>query len=38
MSGYDKVYKELTSKLELDTVTGLFAMETILEHQPFALS
>ena len=38
MSGYDKVYKELTSKLELDAVTGLFAMETILEHQPFALS
>jgi len=38
MSGYDKVYKQLTSKLELETVTGLFAMETILENQPLSLS
>ena len=38
MSGYDKVYKQLTSKLELETVTGLFAMETILENQPLCLS
>jgi Lrp/AsnC family transcriptional regulator len=38
MSGYDKVYKQLTSKLELEAVTGLFAMETILENQPLSLS
>lgn len=37
MSGYDKVYQQLTSKLELETVTGLFAMETILENQPMYL-
>ena len=38
IEGYDKVYKQLTSKLELETVTGLFAMETILENQPLSLS
>lgn len=37
MSGYDRVYQQLTSKLELETVTGLFAMETILENQPMYL-
>jgi len=38
MSGYDRVYKQLTSKMELETVTGLFAMETIVENQPLSLS
>lgn len=37
MAGYDKVYKALTAKLELETVTGLFSMETILENQPLHL-
>ena len=37
MEGYDRVYKNLTSKLDLETVTGLFAMETILESQPLHL-
>jgi Lrp/AsnC family transcriptional regulator len=37
MSGYDGVYQQLTSRLELETVTGLFAMETILENQPMYL-
>ncbi|MCX7560701.1 Lrp/AsnC family transcriptional regulator [Sulfitobacter sp. F26204] len=37
MSGYDKVYQQLTSKLDLETVTGLFAMETILENRPLHL-
>lgn len=34
MAGYDQVYKRLTAKVDLETVTGLFAMETILENQP----
>ncbi len=37
MSGYDRVYQELTTKVDLETVTGLFAMETILENQPLHL-
>lgn len=37
MSGYDKVYRQLTSKLELESVTGLFAMEAIVENQPLNL-
>lgn len=37
MSGYDRVYQKLTAKVDLDTVTGLFAMETILENQPLHL-
>lgn len=37
MAGYDAVYKKLTSKLDLETVTGLFAMETILDNQPLHL-
>ena len=37
MSGYDRVYQQLTSKLELESVTGLFAMETILQNQPLHL-
>ena len=34
MSGYDSVYKRLTKGIELETVTGLFAMETLLEDRP----
>lgn len=34
MSGYDDVYKRLTSQIDLQTVTGLFAMETILTDRP----
>lgn len=37
MSGYDKVYQKLTAKIELETVTGLFAMETLLKNQPLHL-
>lgn len=34
MSGYDKVYQRLTSGLELEAVTGLFAMETLFDNRP----
>ena len=34
MSGYDAVYRRLTTGYELDTVTGFFSMETMLEHRP----
>ncbi|GAA6179790.1 Lrp/AsnC family transcriptional regulator [Shimia sp. NS0008-38b] len=34
MSGYDAVYRRLTTGLELDTVTGYFSMETMLEGRP----
>lgn len=34
MSGYDAVYQRLTTGYELDTVTGYFAMETMLEGRP----
>ncbi|SHK14015.1 Lrp/AsnC family transcriptional regulator [Shimia gijangensis] len=34
MSGYDKVYKRLTTGIELETVTGFFSMETMLEDRP----
>lgn len=37
MSGYDRVYQQLTEKLDLETVTGLFAMEAILESRPLHL-
>lgn len=37
MAGYDAVYKKLTAKVELETITGLFAMEAILENRPLAL-
>lgn len=37
MAGYDRVYQQLTTKLELETVTGLFTMETILENRPLCL-
>ena len=34
MSGYDKVYRRLTTGIELETVTGFFSMETMLEDRP----
>ena len=37
MRGYDRVYQALTKDLEFETVTGVFAMETILENRPIAV-
>ena len=37
MAGYDRVYQKLTAKVDLETVTGLFSMEAILEHRPLSL-
>ncbi|PLX38430.1 MAG: ArsR family transcriptional regulator [Hyphomicrobiales bacterium] len=37
MAGYDAVYQRLVAGVELETVTGLFAMEGILENRPIAL-
>ncbi len=34
MAGYDTVYRRLTTGFELDTVTGYFAMETMLDDRP----
>lgn len=34
MSGYDTVYRRLTTGIELETVTGFFSMETMLEDRP----
>ena len=34
MAGYDAVYRRLTTGFELDTVTGYFSMETMLEDRP----
>ena len=34
MAGYDRVYRQLTTGMELDTVTGMFSMETMLEDRP----
>lgn len=37
MAGYDQVYRRIIEKVELETVTGLFAMETILDDRPLAV-
>lgn len=37
MAGYDRVYQHLIKDLELENVTGLFAMETMLEGRPLAI-
>lgn len=37
MAGYDRVYQTLTSKVELETVTGLFSMEAIVENRPLSV-
>ena len=34
---YDRVYKRLIEKVELDSVTALFAMEAILEQRPISV-
>jgi Lrp/AsnC family transcriptional regulator len=34
MAGYDSVYQRLISDFDLETVTGFFSMETILDHRP----
>lgn len=34
MSGYDSVYRRLTTGIELETVTGFFSMETMLDDRP----
>ncbi|RYH11356.1 Lrp/AsnC family transcriptional regulator [Tropicimonas sp. IMCC6043] len=37
MAGYDRVYRRLIEKLELDTVTSYFAMEALAEGRPLPL-
>lgn len=37
MAGYDQVYRQIIEKVELEAVTGLFAMETILDDRPLAV-
>ncbi|MDC0736702.1 Lrp/AsnC family transcriptional regulator [Cognatishimia sp. SS12] len=37
MAGYDRAYRRITTGFELDTVTGLFSMETMLEDRPLSL-
>ena len=37
MAGYDRVYQKLTANLDLETVTGLFSMEAIVENRPLSL-
>ena len=37
MSGYDAVYQRLIDGIELETVTGYFAMETVLQNRPLAI-
>lgn len=34
MAGYDSVYRRLITGVELETVTGYFAMETLLDDRP----
>ncbi len=34
MAGYDSVYRRITTGFELDTVTGMFSMETMLDDRP----
>jgi len=34
MSGYDRVYQALIANLDLEKVTGYFAMETMLQGRP----
>lgn len=34
MAGYDSVYRRITTGFELDVVTGLFSMETMLDDRP----
>jgi len=34
MAGYDTVYRRLITGFELETITGFFSMETILDDRP----
>ncbi|NOX39602.1 MAG: Lrp/AsnC family transcriptional regulator [Alphaproteobacteria bacterium] len=34
MAGYDKAYRRLITGIELETITGFFSMETILDDRP----
>lgn len=34
MAGYDAVYRKITTGFDLDVVTGLFSMETMLDDRP----
>ncbi len=38
MAGYDAVYRQLISGVELDSVTSYFAMEAIEEQRPLPIS
>ncbi|TYB82331.1 Lrp/AsnC family transcriptional regulator [Maritimibacter fusiformis] len=38
MASYDSVYRRLISRIELETVTSFFAMETIEEQRPIPLT
>lgn len=38
MTDYDRVYRRLIERIDLETVTSLFAMEAILEQQPIKVS
>lgn len=37
MAGYDRVYKALIQNMDIERVTGLFSMETILADRPLPL-
>ncbi len=37
MAGYDRVYRMLIQDMDIERVTGLFSMETILADRPLAL-
>lgn len=38
MAGYDKVYRQIITGFELDTVTGYFSMEPIFTDRPIDLN
>lgn len=38
MASYDAVYQDIISRVELETVTSYFAMESIVEQRPISLS
>lgn len=38
MAGYDEVYRHLITGFELETITGFFSMETILDDRPLDVS
>lgn len=37
MAGYDRFYQALITDFDIETVTGIFAMEAIVENRPMAL-